>query len=374
MRVFIPVTPGRIDMLDATIAGYRATGELLLAVVNGRLYVPGSGEDLGLFYFIPIIATRFGLTAAEAMASFQWTILLLGTGVGILLSLRLFRAQESRVFAALGLIGVATLAFGVGDVYMIAPVYTAVVVPAAVYVLSSLEENRVLISLAVIGFFGAIANFASYFAAFTGLAFVLGTIYWSARPRSRQTKLWFVAALAAGFLVATSIFQFSISRRDSYVKSAIPAYEAQSRSQGFWVKAYMGLGFLTNPYVRAFGNDIAASRLAELAPSVAINTPSADRIMRKELVSVARQHPWFAIRTIAAKAGVVFLYLVVFVGAGLLARSQPGAGGRDTRAFIVAGLVSIIPGILWIPTVEYLSAAIALSVLYATQTIARARD
>lgn len=370
--IYIPITSAKIEMLEAATAAYRATGQLMLALVDGRLFVPGQGDDIGLYYFVPLIATRLGVSAATALSIFQWTILVLATLVGSLVSLKLVSGRESRVFAVMGMLGVATLSFGIGDAYLVGSMFTAAVIPSALYAFARKDENRTLLALAVIGFFAAIANFISFYSACGGLAFVLALIYWSGE--TRKAKLWFVAALAAGFLAATAITQVSISRRDDFLRATNSAYEAPSRNHGFWLKTYMGLGFLANPYVSGFRNDVAAARLEELSPGTRLESPTAGRVLRRETLTVMRNHPWFAIRTLAAKAGVVFVYLFVFVAAGLLTRPPRGNRENNGKIFAVGGLFSIVPGLMWIPSVEYLSSAIALAVIYATYTIARARD
>ncbi len=370
--IYIPVSPSKIETIESAIAAYKATGQLMVGMFNGSLAIPGSADEIGLYYFIPLVATGLNLTGAQALAVFQWAVLLVATAIGIMISLRLFRGREPRLFAIMGMLGIATLAFGLGDVYMLAPLFVAAVVPATLYMMTHPDENRLLLTLTTIGFLASIANFVSQFAAAAGLTFVLGLI--AASKRSRKTRWWLAASVAAGYLMASAITQVSVSRRDALLRGADTSYEAPGRTQGVWVKTYLGLGFLTNPYVPAYRNDVAQGKLMELAPGTTLEMPAADRILRAEALAIAGAHPWFIVRTIAAKLGVIFIYLFIFVMAAQLARVRRTAGDSAGRVFALAGTIAILPAVFWVPTVENVAPAIALAVIYATHTIARARD
>jgi len=71
------------------------------------------------------------------------------------------------------------------------------------------------------------------------------------------------------------------------------------------------------------------------------------------------------VRTIAAKFGVLCLYLAVFANIGLVASWRYRKPPVLELAFAAALAIASVPAILTIPNTSYLEGFIALSVLYA---------
>jgi hypothetical protein len=138
-----------------------------------------------------------------------------------------------------------------------------------------------------------------------------------------------------------------------------------SRIHPFWHQIYIGLGFLSNEQIHAYRDEEAMSRVDAVAPGTTYWTPAYEAVLRKEVFLLVARQPLLVARTVAAKIGVLGMYLAVFANIGLAAALRYRKPAVLDLAFGAALVVAAVPGILAVPTTSYLEGFIALSVLYA---------
>jgi hypothetical protein len=363
---------GRLEYLDAAVDGYRATGHVIVSLLNGKIGPAGAGDDPGIYMLVPKLAPLVGWNAARAMELFQLLLVTVCAPVALFGSWRRFSRPQSRAVACASVLAIVLLSLLVADVYLITPLVIAALVPMGMLALDANSRRKIV--GAMIGA-GIVAGFLNFFRAQsgTGVVIILVLLIWTSR-NAKQHRYRATVPLLLGLLLSTGTTRLLLARRDSFLASQIHGYAPPTASHPVWLQTYIGFGFLTNPYVARYADDVAFDRMRVIAPGVDPLTVAGERIYRREVIRIAMEHPWFVLRSLAAKAGVLLLYLSPFLIYGLMCRRRSGPlDGFDT-SFSVGIAFFSLPGLLTIPTPQYMAAAIALAIMYAGFSAAGERD
>ena len=145
--------------------------------------------------------------------------------------------------------------------------------------------------------------------------------------------------------------QFPLHERDRFlVDASNRAIDASLNHHVFWHTAYLGLSYLTNPYVPAWRDSVAVEVCAGCRSGCdlwwrGIRSASAVARGRDSFGEITR----FVFYTVAAKSGVLACMLLLSINIGLAAAiSRPKPRGMEL-AFWLAMALAALPGIIAIP-------------------------
>jgi hypothetical protein len=360
-----PIMSVRRDYLVDAVAGLKATGVALVAARGQKLYPAGFGDDPGLYYFVPPLAKGFAISANAATFLFFAGVLGLSVLAGSIGWYFYARDRRSWLLGQVGILLVAALAFALGDVYVLLPAAIFAAIPP---LLALWRRNATMgLWLAVLMSVGILVGIGAATRIDVGqpvLAFatilLLGER--SERLNRRITKLLvFTAAVTVPVLAVRA----ALWQRDAFLSRQVAGYDMPSRIHPFWHQIYIGLGFLSNDQIHAYRDEEAMSRVDSVAPGTTHWTPAYEAVLRREVFLLVTRSPLLVARTVAAKIGVLCMYLAVFANIGLAASFRYRKPAVLDLALGAALGVATIPGILAVPTTSYLEGFIALSVLFA---------
>jgi hypothetical protein len=366
----IGMMPARYSQLLRSLAGYKMTGVPLLAS-QGKTIAPVASDDLGLYYVVPLEARALRLSLSESIDLFFLAVLLLSALSGTIGFWLLARNLLGRIVAIAGLFALLLISCWIGDVYIVQSCVIIGVVPWGLYLVRRTENRCVLLiflflSGMAVGVANAIRSHAGtavaiFLALLVGLRIALG---W-------KPKVALISALLVGVLLPQIYLSRVVSYRDAYLKEQ-GITVAGGRQHPFWHSVYIGFGFLSNPYVPGYRDEVAAEKVCSIAPETSYLSARYEEILREQVWQLIRRHPIFSLTTAFAKLGVVLLFFLVSANVGLLAAWLYPKGWELEFALWAAIAFESLFGVLVIPNVPYLLGLIAFSGLYGIISIQHA--
>ena len=359
----------RQEELTYALAGLKATGIPLVAKYGSTLYGAGFADNPGLYYYVPKIALATAIPLESATRLFLGGILLLGTLAGVIGWCFYTRSGRMRVLGTAAMLLVAAIAFWVGDLY----VFLTAVPLGTIPPLLALWRRRVspvwwMVALAfvgaVLGFVGPIRGEAGFPVAIFAVALTVGRKQVSLARRAGE-----IALLCVAFAAPMLLFRTVLERRDHYLLRTVPGYTVQDRVHPFWHQIYIGLGYLTNDRGIAYTDESGKDRATQLAPGTPQYSAQYESVLRREVLRIAVHSPLFVAQTVAAKLGVLALYLLLFGNLGLLAAIRFRKPAVIDLAFAAALAVAALPGVMIVPWTTYLEGFISLAVLFALVSV-----
>ena len=317
--------PARYLDLQEALAGYRRTGVPLVAFAGIRYLPAGVGDDQGIYYFIPRLALLFGVSIRKSIDLFFGTILGISFLAGIVCFLITLNTWRLRSWAVFALSVLLWFSFRKGDVYVL---QSASAVAIAPWFLRLLRKNAAGLGTAAFLFGAGIligfANLIRSQAATGVLIFIAILIVFDLKCAFRR-KLALLAVLLVALSIPGLYFNSLRAQRDAYLRTVQPDYSAPVAHHPFWDTVYIGFGFLKNPYVAGFFNEVSAEKVHSISPSTPFLSPEYDRIIREEALRIIREHPLFVVITILAKLRVIAFLLLCWAngrpaGAGPLSK------------------------------------------------------
>ncbi len=339
---------------------------------EGHAFKPaGFTDDVGIYYIVPRIATWLGLDMGRSVDVFLGGMVLLSLATGMAGVFLLYRRWSVRCVAFLMLAGVSVVALNVGDVYI---VYSSAVIAMVPWCLYLYRRGSGSPGHIVAGFMAGIligvANFLRSHSGTAVLIFLLSLIV--SYPRADRTKKALLAAVVLlGILLSSMPFRLAVWERDRFLARNAPGYGAALARHPFWHSIYIGFGYLINEHGIRYDDEVAARKVREISPKAGYVSAEYERILRGETFRLALRHPLFVLRTIFAKAGVLFLFLLVFANIGFLFRKRFPQDCAEEKSFFASLAFSAFPGILVIPQPIYLLGYIAFAALYGVNGIER---
>ena len=357
------IMPSRLENINYAIQGYEHTGVPLI-YYNGKALSPaGITDEIGVFYFIPLVARWFDLEAEQAASCFYYGVIYFSLALGFAGACFLFRSWVSRFLALLGLIWLGLISFQSGSVYSVPPATVAAVLPLFLYFSNKIKFTSLFLwvgifSGAAIGFSNSIRPHGA-----TGLILLMIVLIIFLNYPIKD-KLKILSALALGLLIPILTFTYLSGKRDAYLTQQTETYQPSEPRSLLWHSIYIGFGYLNNPLGIKYKDSVAFDKVSSISPDTIIFSDEYVEIIKEEVFRLIESHPNFVIKTVFAKIGVILFYLLYSANMGLIAAYYYPKNRALDYAFFIAMLFSIIPGILVMPFGSYILGYIALSLFY----------
>jgi hypothetical protein len=374
-RTAIRIMPSRDNDLAEAMEGYRRTGIALVGYGADGLAPAGLSDDLGIYYFIPLLARMFHLDLAQSISVFFLTALIVAPLIASWGLMVVLRSVSARAFALAVLCLLTYLAYRIGDVYVFEFCIPVALMPWIVL----LARKRRLSLAAGLGFIvtgfviGTGATIRS--AAAIPIFLFLITLVAAQTKSTRSLRLYFAGLAVAGLLLPLFFFRHIEQKRDDFLVSRAAVDRADLSRHAVWHLAYIGLGFINNPYVSGgFCDDVAKHKVQSMAPGAIYLSSRYDQVLQKEVLTILRTNPLFVLFTIAAKLGIVFMVIVIFANVGLCAALLRPNLSRLEIASWVALFASALPVLIVAPATQYIVGLASMSALYGIFSLDQALD
>jgi len=357
----------RADYLEQAIAGLRHGLPLLVGWSEGKpgltgwTYGPRTpiaiSDDVGLYIFGGVLGWATGETDPHIVV--KWIYVGCMAAVVLIAPLvyqALFRSLVPAIVAPLLLIYSFTVLDNTETSWLGAWTTLFAVPLIALVALRPWTRWSVafLIGLSVL------ASALSAIRVQTGLPVLLGAagvaLFKSPRWRSRVLV---VACLVLGYLSIYPIglqpvFQARDRSLHHPVTATFPTYHIP------WHNAYIGLGYIKNPYGIYWLDDVGFERAAEMDPGVIPNSRRYAADVRKLYFDTVRDHPGFALRGYAVKSRLLLATAFDRWKLALVLLPLAFAFGRHRRTFRLLAalalpglLLTFLPPVLTIPSPQY---------------------
>lgn len=358
----------RYHALAAAVEWYERTGVPLVAGNDGRFGCLGV-DDIGSYYLIPRLVHLFGLDLDAAISVFYVGITVLSFAVGALTSWRYFKTNVGKSISFLGLALLSILIAKIGDVYVALGATPVALVPAWLYIQERGTKPTCLLYCAFAGLIIGVAHFVRIHAG-TGVLLFLGVSLLLTKRYSWKQKLTAAITLLTGMLLVFAYFSNLLKQRDTYYLEAVGnTYQPPLKKHPFWHSFYVGFGFLNNDHGIMFDDSYAMRKVASVDPNASFASPEYNAVLKKEILQVVTSDPYFVLKTIFAKLGVLLMYLLIFANIGLILSFLYPKPWPLELAFAVAISFNALFGILVIPSPDYNLGMISFSTIYGILSI-----
>ena len=197
-----------------------------------------------------------------------------------------------------------------------------------------------------------------------GIALFAGSSWRQLRRFWKQRRWWVSPLIAAGLVVAyLSISTFGFAAVRAYRNHVIhqPSFGAAWPSQHpFWHNAYIGLGYLPNPYGIDYHDAVATDAVERARPDAGYLTNSYESTLEHEYAQIARHNPgfllrnfWIKTRTIVSDAARRFFLAFLLLPVALLRGAQRRMMRVAVLVAIPAAVLGALAPILTVPLISY---------------------
>jgi hypothetical protein len=364
-RTAIRIMPSRyLDLWEAK-DGYDRTGVDLVGY-DGKRFIPaGYSDNLGIYYYIPWISRKFHVSLARGISIFFASALILSVAAG---GLGLWLALQSWPSRVVGLmvLGILTiLAYHYGDVYLFEFAAPVALIPWIMRQAGRQTHNwRTSVLFAFVGLVIGLAATIRTSAAVPTLLVVAVLV--ATQFKVRNSRKIALAGLSLAFALVPFLFLHHLGdKRDSFLLSQTSIQPRDLESHTFWHFAYIGLGFVSNPYVPGgVCDDIGKLRVRAISPAAVYLSDQYDDILRDEVMSIVIQHPLLLFFNLSAKVGILMVIITAFGGLAIVAAFYHPVEKSIVATFWPALGVSALPILLVAPSSHYLIGVFTLAAMY----------
>jgi hypothetical protein len=362
------IMPCRIINFHQTIATFKATGMLLLKLVEGVLspLEYGYGGDPEINVFVPVLMEWFSLSLDQAI---WWTYAII-TAVGFIVAvtgfLKLCQDGVSRLVAILGVLGITAVCYVIYDIYLLS-FFALCFVPWLFVFLPRKNILSLALYCVVVGSLTVSINFLRlHTATALGLMVVSAILFY-------YNFSWRTLVLLLCFGSGAGITSWGINQalevRNKYLDEHGVAHDAAHLPHTFWHNIYAGLGFITNDYGLYYSDNCSIAKVQELAPEVEYLSEEYEITLRDETLRIVKHHPQFVLKMLFAKGGILLYYLLLFANIGLVCAWFYRKPWYIEIPYWLAMGFSALPGIVTIPVAPYLTGFFTAATFYGIHSI-----
>jgi hypothetical protein len=359
----IPMMRDRYREANEAISGWNEAGVPLVGRLDGRWEPVPCGDDTGIFYLVPLLARTTGWSADRSLDSFLFGVLGVSAITGMAGLWLTASGLLQRVIAVVPISVGEYLSYKVGDVYLIQGAVVLMLTPWLVYSLKAgvIPRRRFLIVF-LSGFILGLAQWMRTPA--SSPVVVLFLILLCSSLLQRSQKVLLALTLIAGMILPLQYARIPLHQRDRFLAAHQPGYRPPLNHHLFWHTAYLGLGYLTNPFVKEWRDGLAVEYVQAIDPAAIYGGEEYEALLRAQVEDIVHRHPKFILDTMAAKCGVLACMLLLSINIGFAAAiAKPKPPGTE-MAFWLAMATAAAPGIIAVPAAPYVLGMITLALCY----------
>lgn len=384
------VMPCRYTQLKEALLGYNLSGVPLIGF-DGTLYKPtGIADEPGLFYFLPILANLFKVDIDTTIILYSFLITLFSVTIAALGFYRLFSTRASKIIALAAISAFALYALSLGNFsFTYSAAGALATIPWGLYFLTKKQGRVTAGTIAFILLAGLCIHLANFLRSHAGtpiLIFLVCIIIGSAHLQKKH-KILLIGLLISIVFLGNLHSQSLIKQREKYLALHAKSFRLPTVTEAlekpvlivsanklapesiipahpFWHTIYIGLGYLSNNYGLVYLDECAMLRVAKINPNVAYLSKEYEKNLRDLTLRVFLLDPFFVFSTLFAKAGHIFMYLLIYANIGLFFILLRPPEKEVNAAFILALLFCALNGLLVMPYINYLIGFCAFAVCY----------
>jgi hypothetical protein len=167
-------------------------------------------------------------------------------------------------------------------------------------------------------------------------------------------KFLIIVSLLLG-IVFTNIFwnQTINEPRNEFLLKHNPSVVIQNKHP-FWHSIYIGLGYISNPSVPEYRDEVGFKKVASIKEGVSICSIKYENILKKETILFISENTRFFIYQLLIKVVVASILLLVFMTPFALYSLLHKISLKASIPFFIAVAFTYLPGVLVVPYTYYL--------------------
>jgi hypothetical protein len=363
IKTRIAMLGDRYNEVNEALMGWYETGVPLVGKFNGRWEAVPCGDDTGLFYIAPLLARQTGWSADRSLDVFLIGVIVASAAAGLLGLWLSSSGAWQRMLGVVPIAGGAYISYKMGDVYVVQGSVVLMSIPWLLYALK--PRMRSGLRFSIVFLLGIILGLAQWIRTQSGspvLVFFAVLVCFSSLRRSIQILL--SATLLIGMSLPLIYAQLPLRERDRFLGTHQPGYRGSLNHHLFWHVAYLGLSYLTNPYVPGWRDSAAVEYVQALNPAAIYGGEEYEALLRSRVEEIVHRDHKFIFYTVAAKVGVLACMLLLSINIGVAtAVSCPKSPGMEL-AFWLAMIFAALQGIIAIPIPQYVVGMITMALFY----------
>ncbi|HEY6009880.1 MAG TPA: hypothetical protein VIX18_00310, partial [Nitrospirota bacterium] len=283
-----------------------------------------------------------------------------------------YQQTRQRLFMLVMVSAASALSLMNGDVYSVHFFFIAAAVPWILYAVRDAGGRLPYLVFPCVAFLASATNIIRSHAG-TSVA-IFGLVLLALAAMKSRKKLVVILLMIATAVVPAVLFSNVVQERDSYLRRMAPDAPIADSGHPFWHSVYIGLGFIDNPHVDKYLDEVAIEKVRSIDPQARFLSREYSDILRREIIRIVREDPKFVIRTLAAKAGIISVYVLLFVNIGVWAAFAFRKEAATDAAFLLSMLFTSLFGLLVVPYTNYLLGFIGFASQYSIVSVNHALD
>jgi hypothetical protein len=296
------VNQERAQGIADSLVMQREGGPPLLGFTQSGGYYPiGIDDDRGSYVYLSFIGRSLGIDDPNTLLKWFFIAIFIPTFFFYpLVFYKLFGSILAAIIAPLVLIFEFGFLQNTGVYWP--PAWTALSLLPVVLLTYRRWGPRSIWSLTAIM---VAASFASSIRSGGGVPIVIAAIaVVLVRVKRWSTRGVYVLLLLVAYLSISTFAMHAIQKqRDAVVGADMTS--PYPNGHVFWHSAYIGLGYLANPYGLRYDDNVAFARARQADPTAVFPSKKYESTVRKLYVDFVLDHPGFVVRTYVSKAAVI---------------------------------------------------------------------
>lgn len=358
----------RYRNLLSTVSAFVDTGYyFLLKNKDGLSAIAHSADDIGIYYFIPLLASLLNVSIDQALCYF-FNFLLLSAATISLYSWYLLGGFAVTSFSIISFLFLYREGlFRISDTYCINIWCTFVVVPLSLYLFMYRSFSSAVVWALCCGILCGYSHYIRVYSSLPVIVFLICFIGINHHFKKLQ-KLFLSGMLLIGFLLPLLHMNYLVSCTNNYLKRMGKSHN-MPYTHSFWHNIYAGLGFLSDNYLEIQYDDGCSFKAAQkVKPEIVLHSYEYENILRSEVFKIIRKERLFFAMTFFAKLGVIIFFILACANIGLLAAYFYPKGLIEYIFWLAMG-ISSLPGLMTVPRASYLSGLAAFAFVYGIYSI-----
>ena len=373
--------PCRIEGYKAALEGFNVTDIHLIAYNdicnNGNNILSPSGytDHVGSYLYIPFLSKLFNLSIENTAAlffSFYGTLCILISLMGLFY---FYNSKFAKIYGMVFITTIGLLCIFISDTYCFYGL-TSLALTTWWSKIKELEKINYKKLILLFLFTGLIISFSNTVRGNSGddvlISILIITIFLTVKDKKKFRIISIFIIFVPIFLVNFQISDLKNKARNYLMKNeeTVERFDLNF-VRATWHNAYYSLGYLSidNKDVPIPSDTFSVKKAQEINSKVKVYSAEYEKILKNEYFKFIKKYPFLFIQILASKAGVIFLYFLIFFNIGIyyLFKHRIRA---ETFLFFIPGIIfNSAFGIATEPNYTYLLGLFAYSSLFATKLI-----
>ena len=349
----------RLNELNSSIEGIDNTGVFGISGNPENYHIAGISDNPGLYIFGQILHYLFNLNSNQILDIYYFFFIGLGFLFYVLGIFLFTKITHVRIVSILAVVFLTKFIVDIKDLYIMSYFSASFIL----LLLSTLKLKNIKIILFIffiVGFILSISNITRMHSATPVLIFFITFLLFQIQNIYKKSLI--IMFFLGGFYSFNLLFNSTIIETRNNFLSELNSRNTLESQHPFWHSIYIGLGYINNNTVAKYRDEIGFEKAKSINPEVIIYSKEYEDILKKETLKFIYENTNFFFYQLSVKIGIIITLMFTFMGLfGIYFLRS--ASYKDFIPFFMSISFSILPGIMVIPVLQYLTGFISMVIV-----------